>query len=326
MAATLAMGRRAGGARGGTLAGIEGLIGSRFSDRLGGGAGANRLTGSGGNDQLFGLDGEDTLLGGAGSNRMEGGADSDIYGAGEGNDAVVDTGATRDIIRIGSLDDLLFSQRVGNDMVLSLSKGVKVTVEDQFIAGHNVETLLDGRGRLVLATGFLGNQLGGMLSGTGRSDRLDGRGGGARLFGRQGADTLIGGDGDDRLAGGAGNDRLHGGKGADRLYGGDVGKGLGNDVFVFENTGESPQEARDTIFGFGSGGRIDLSAIDANGAAKGSPAFIGTRKFGGHAGELRFDKTKSGTTVHVDINGDRKTDLSIHLDDAITLVKADFLL
>ncbi|AGG72231.1 hypothetical protein SM2011_b23366 (plasmid) [Sinorhizobium meliloti 2011] len=44
------------------------------------------------------------------------------------------------------------------------------------------------------------------------------------------------------------------------------------------------------------------------------------------AGELRYHKQASDTFIYVDVDGDKKADLTIHLDDAVTLTKDYFLL
>jgi hypothetical protein len=54
--------------------------------------------------------------------------------------------------------------------------------------------------------------------------------------------------------------------------------------------------------------------------------FKGTAAFSGAKGELRYDKQASDTYVYGDVNGDRKVDFAIHLDDAVTFVASDFLL
>lgn len=138
-------------------------------------------------------------------------------------------------------------------------------------------------------------------------------------------DRLFGESGNDTLYGQGGNDRLSGGAGADKLFG-----GAGTDTFVFRTLGDSTvsTKGQDTIFDFTAGDRIDLSLIDANGKAKGNAAFtfIESAKFHGHAGELRFEKLKSDTFIYADTDGDKHADMAIHLDDAVTLAKGDFLL
>lgn len=192
------------------------------------------------------------------------------------------------------------------DKIVELAKGGtdKVLASVSFALSANVEALtLTGKAKIDAT----GNELANALSGNGA------------------ANTLKGLAGNDTLKGFGGSDRLIGGAGADDLFGGD-----GADTFVFAKLSDSTVSlsGRDTIFDFGAGDRIDLSAIDANGKIKGDAAFvwIGSAEFHGKAGELRYEKGKSDTFVYGDTNGDKQADIAIHLDDALKLVKADFLL
>jgi Ca2+-binding RTX toxin-like protein len=151
-----------------------------------------------------------------------------------------------------------------------------------------------------------------------------------------GADVLEGGSGKDTLQGLGGNDTLKGAAGADTLYGGagadDLYGGAGADTFQFKALSETTVAAsgRDTIFDFSAaaGDRIDLSGIDANTKTTANDAFsfVGTKAFSGKAGELRYEKQASDTYVYGDVNGDKKADFAIHLDDAITFEKGYFVL
>lgn len=160
-----------------------------------------------------------------------------------------------------------------------------------------------------------------------------------------GADKFTGGNkgdvvklyaGNDVADGGAGNDKLYGGAGADTLIGGlgadFLAGGSGADTFVYRSVSESKATAtgRDTIDDFNgkSGDRIKLNEIDANTKISGNQAFayIGTDGFHGKAGELRYVKTASDTYIYGDVNGDKKADFSVHLDDAVTLQKGYFVL
>ena len=105
-----------------------------------------------------------------------------------------------------------------------------------------------------------------------------------RIFGRAGDDSLDGGSGKDVINGGDGRDVITGGFDADRLTG-----GAGADTFIYQDildSGNNNQE-RDVITDFNGaeGDVIDLSAInfDTNGMT-----FIGSNKFTGSAGEVRF--------------------------------------
>lgn len=144
-----------------------------------------------------------------------------------------------------------------------------------------------------------------------------------KLFG--GNDTLIGNGGNDYLYGGSGADKITGGRGHDYLRG-----ETGSDTFIFRSTADSTYATagRDTIYDFTGVDRIDLSAIDASTILSGNQTFnfIGTKLFTGRAGDLRYEKTSSDTYVYADVNGDKKADFAIHLDDAVTLLKGYFVL
>ncbi|MET0530457.1 MAG: cadherin domain-containing protein [Microvirga sp.] len=164
-------------------------------------------------------------------------------------------------------------------------------------------------------------------TGSARNDVLNGKIGRDKLSGGAGNDKLLGNGGNDLLYGGSGNDKLQGGLGADRLTG-----GTGEDTFIFRSIKESTVDAsgRDTILDFSARqkDKIHLSYIDANTTKGGNQAFsfIGTKAFSGRAGELRYEKAKSDTYIHGDVNGDKIADFTIHLDDRLTLTKTYFVL
>ncbi|WEX89880.1 M10 family metallopeptidase C-terminal domain-containing protein [Sinorhizobium garamanticum] len=159
------------------------------------------------------------------------------------------------------------------------------------------------------------------------SDSIVGNQAANTLRGYAGNDALNGDRGNDLLDGGLGNDSLYGGAGADRLVG-----GAGADRFLFKSLAETTvtTTGRDTIYDFvaSQSDRIDLSAIDANTAATGNQAFVfvGTAAFSGGKGELRYDRAASDTYIYGDVNGDRKADFAIHLDDAVAMQKGYFVL
>ncbi|WOS66451.1 M10 family metallopeptidase [Sinorhizobium fredii] len=172
-----------------------------------------------------------------------------------------------------------------------------------------------------------GNQAANLLWGNSGNDTLSGESGNDLLYGGAGADKLNGATGNDTLYGEANNDALYGGSGLDKLTG-----GTGADTFVFKALAESTVTAsgRDVIYDFlaSQSDRIDFSAIDASTAATGNQAFtfVGTAAFSGKEGELRYDRASSDTYIYGDVNGDKKADFAIHLDDAVALQKGYFIL
>ena len=62
-----------------SLASVENIVGSNFSDALTGDVMANQIEGGGGNDSIVGGGGDDLLIGGAGSDTLTGGAGNDIF-------------------------------------------------------------------------------------------------------------------------------------------------------------------------------------------------------------------------------------------------------
>ncbi|WP_348646438.1 hypothetical protein [Ciceribacter sp. L1K22] len=153
------------------------------------------------------------------------------------------------------------------------------------------------------------------------------KGGNATDFIRMyaGNDTILGNGGNDSLYGGSGNDKITGGAGRDKLYG-----ESGSDTFIFKSRADSTvsSSGRDTIYDFTSADTIDLAGIDANTNISGNQgfSFIGTKAFTGRSGDLRYEKKASDTYIYGDVNGDKVADFAIHLDDAVTLSKGDFIL
>lgn len=196
----------------------------------------------------------------------------------------------------------------GGDDVLSGMGG-----NDKLFGGHRHDTLDGGEGKDLLD------------GGQGR-DSLDGGTANDRLFGGNGRDTLFGGVGNDRLDGGRHGDAIEGGSGKDILKGGG-----GYDVFVFRTEAETGVgvKGRDKILDFKPGiDVIDLHRLDADTDTPTNDAFswIGTGKFTGTEGELRYMKTKKLTIVQGDTDGDGKADFEIELRGKVTLGADDFFL
>lgn len=73
-------------AAGDTYTGIEGIIGTRFADRLVGDDAANNLQGQSGDDRLIGNLGNDTIIGGSGNDNLSGGYGNDVLLGDSGRD------------------------------------------------------------------------------------------------------------------------------------------------------------------------------------------------------------------------------------------------
>jgi Ca2+-binding RTX toxin-like protein len=227
--------------------------------------GITNVTGSDRSETINGNDQDNVLVGRGGSDTINGGLGNDTYdfrGSAQGNDRFFDSGGS-DKILIDSFGEIRGSDPVdkngnesknGPDLKFTLTAGT-FTIVNHF-AGDPIETLVDANGRsMVIATGLLGADLPGIISGTSGDDFMDGRGGDDFLFGNRGNDHMLGGTGNDRLDGGEGRDVLDGGPGDDILTGGD-----GRDTFVF-----APGSGNDVVTDFVHGqDRLDLRAFDTS--------------------------------------------------------------
>lgn len=317
-----------------TVANFEQLSwsGGSGSDVVTGGARSDFLEGNGGDDILRGGGGDDMLADGHGNDRLSSGSGNDMLvrgteyfdreGGWTGTD-VFDGGAGTDTVRFGTFG--LSYQYEGHPLgspdsmeglvALYALRDVPHSVTIDLAAQHKNDGLAKG---LTLKSIEV-------IWGAGGKDNIRGDDGDQTLNGRGSDDRLYGRAGDDSLFGGGGNDLLHGGAGGDTLTG-----GSGADVFRFTSVRDTTpgKSGRDTITDFHGADRIDLSAIDADGDARGNQAFtfVGSEKFSKEAGELRYDKGKSGSYIRGDVDGDGKSDFSIELDGVLSLVKADFIL
>lgn len=202
--------------------GDDTINGGLGDDRLRGDDGNDIINGEEGDDRLEGRTGDDTLTGGLGDDTLEGrnGNDTYIYNIGDGDDTIIDTSGT-DQILLGSTIDLtnFNSFRGGDDLFLQINNpdqsSSTITVSDYF-NGNIVETIQFFEGGLNV-TGTNGND---SLNGTGFFDYIRGRDGNDVINGGAGDDRLRGDDGDDAIFGDDGDDRLEGRDGDDRLEGG----------------------------------------------------------------------------------------------------------
>lgn len=201
-------GTTAGGAAGDTVANIENLIGSEFSDSLRGGFGvANVIIGGGGDDYISPQ---------GGGNTVDAGTGNDIIYSWTGTD-VIDGGEGFDIVAYGWAYAFL---PPGDGVVIDLNLAQQADWNGE---GGDVFTSIEG----VYGTAFADT-----LTGTDGSDLLLGyweNGSGANN------DTIVAGGGDDSVYIGVGTHSVDGGTGNDILEfldtANDTGAGAG---FVFD--------------------------------------------------------------------------------------------
>ncbi|WP_158025947.1 calcium-binding protein [Pararhizobium arenae] len=329
------------------LSGNDTVNGTKHDDALLGGVGTDTLNGGAGDDLLEGGVGADKLVGGSGSDTGSyffakagvtaslakpsantGDAKGDTYSSIENllgtqyADKIYGNGSSNALV--GAAGNDLLDGGAGNDLLVG---GLGA---DRLFGGSGFDTALyDNSAKAVtvnLAKPSLNtNEAAGdtyssieAVSGSRFADKL---------YGNSSANTLEGNLGADLLNGAAGDDKLYGGSGADDLYG-----GTGKDTFIYASFLESTVSTtnRDTIFDFSgaAGDKIDLSDMDASTKAAGNQAFsfIETRAFSGKAGELRYEKKASDTYIYGDLDGNKKADFAIHLDDAVTMLKGYFIL
>jgi len=179
---------------------------------------------------------------------------------------------------------------------------------------------------------LLGSEEDNLIKGGKGDDRIYGLDGDDEIIGGAGNDTIHAGSGDDVVVGGGGDDNITGRLGADLLTG-----GKGDDTFVYLNPVDGEFDSgldkgtRDVITDFGKGNDLlDFSGMDANPSTEDDDAFvfIGTEKFTGTAGELRYSYNKNTETTVVvgDVDGDGNADFKIDLSGRINLTELDFVL
>jgi Ca2+-binding RTX toxin-like protein len=267
-----------------TLNGGSGIdtVSYSFADR---GVTANLTTGFGrgeGTDSLFSIENlegsvnNDSFTGNSGANRLFGDRGRDFLGGGGGADRLLG-GVGSDTISGGSGTDTVeysYLSSVGR-VEIRLGNGSNAGTAREFDAAASVN------GPVPVAAG------------TDSVRTIE------NVVGSAGNDVIVGNSGNNRLSGGAGADRITGGLGADVLIG-----SAGADRFIFTTLADSSGTLLDRITDLSTADTIDLSAIDANGAALGNGSFvrIGNSAAFTSAGQLRlaFD----GVTTRLELNTD----------------------
>ncbi len=327
---------------------IENVLGSTGRDWVNGNEadnliyGDNARSGAGGNDTLGGHTGNDTIYGGAGNDELGGSYDDDLLFGDAGNDWLSGA-AGSDTLCGGSGADSLYGGSDGTDWVTYGDSAAAVHV--RLIAGDTAySTGGDAEGDAIYGVANVsGSRFHDTITdmpesnayntnifmGLAGNDTLILGGNHDTGYGGAGHDRLMGQAGNDSLLGEAGRDRLEGGLGADRLSG-----GKGADTFILRSAEDSTTAiaGRDRIIDFARGQRdkIDLSAMDANGSARGNGtfSFVGEDRFGGSRAELRVIETATGWRVMGDLDGDRVADFALDVITAgdLPLRAGDFIL
>jgi Ca2+-binding RTX toxin-like protein len=112
---------------GDTYSGIEGVIGTRFADRLVGDNAANNLQGQAGNDRLNGALGNDTVIGGSGNDNLNGGYGNDLMMGDAGRDVFTfdsTLNALENVDRIRSFSIKNDTIRLDDAIFTGLARGV----------------------------------------------------------------------------------------------------------------------------------------------------------------------------------------------------------
>ncbi len=161
------------------------------------------IRGTSGVDDLSGSSDADTFDGGAGNDtlRGQGGGDTYLYGAGSGNDTVIDTAnySGTDTVKLVGLSsaDVKFT-RSGNDLFIQiLSSGETLKVQNQFDSTNGIEQVMFAddtiwdRSQILAASWIRGTSGNNDLSGSSDADTFDGGAGNDTLRGQGGGDTYL---------------------------------------------------------------------------------------------------------------------------------------
>jgi Ca2+-binding RTX toxin-like protein len=347
----------AGGAGDDVLSNATTLDGGDGNDVLSGGV---QLDGGAGDDVLTGATGLGAgrgveISGGDGNDIIRGTIGADILDGGAGSDQVVYASSTQGVtvnllLGIGTGGDAQGDVLTGIENVVGSTHGDSLTGSaagdilyglagnDILVGGAGADILFGGAGADQLDGGsgidtayYIGSVAGvhidlGAHTASGGDAAGDTLTGIEQVYGSDAADTLTGDAGANRLWGAGGDDVLTGGGGRDNLQG-----GAGNDRFVYLSASDSTGDitTQDAIEDFRSGDKVDVSAIDANGAGPGNGTFtfLGGGAFTGAGGELRVDAGPNGyLAVSGDIDGDKVADFTINVLSDHALTAADFVL
>jgi Ca2+-binding RTX toxin-like protein len=335
-----------GDAQGDTFNSIEVFELTDFKDFF---MGAGTVFAGGGDDRLIGLSGDDSFTGGAGNDLLEGGAGNDTL-LGDG-----DAGAAGNDLLFGNAGDDVLIGGDGHDSLWGGAGADRLDGGDGFdYAGYGDATAAVSIDLTADSSTWIGDAHGDTLISieafdlTSFNDVFRGADGDDKVIARAGDDQLFGGGGNDTLVGDEGNDILVGGIGSDALIG-----EQGADVFKYTAVEDSSGALVNGVFqidditDFTQGeDKIDLSAIDANGALAGDQAFTflenpptsnvdvdhpaGTddpAPITDWTGLVWSETDGNGhTMIFVSTDADADAEMQIYMPQAIQLHASDFIL
>ncbi len=276
-------------------AGADLIFGFAGTDYIVSGTAADIIRGDEGDDFIYAEDGRDIVFAGDGDDDVFGGADDDALYGEDGDDWIAGDGGN-DMLDGGLGNDTVFGGD-GDDMFIGRANDG----DDFYDGGSGIDTL------------DLGSVGGGV-----RVDLGTGIGGRGSVTGVQtGTDTLYG---IENVTTGSGNDTIIASTAVNVIDG-----GAGEDVFVFKSVAAANG---DTIVGFETGDRIDLSGIDANTGIDGVQSFTlvsGQTNAPGQLG-ITHESREDGdyTVISGNTGGDDQPEFRIEIAGNHTLTNSDF--
>lgn len=276
-------------------AGTDLIFGLAGTDYIISGTDADVVRGDQGDDLIYVEDGRDVVFAGEGDDDVFGGEGEDaLYG--EDGDDWMSGDAGADMLDGGTGNDTIFGGN-GNDMFIARNGDG----DDLYDGGSGIDTIdmgsLSGNLRVDLGTG-----IGGRGSVTGANS---------------GTDTLYG---IENVTTGSGNDTIIASAAVNVIDG-----GAGEDVFVFRSVAAANG---DTIVGFETGDRIDLSGIDANAGLAGLQSFTLVSGQATAPGQLAVthESREDGdfTVIQGNTGGGTEPEFRIELAGHRTLTNSDF--
>jgi len=273
------------------------------------------VTGGDGDDYIFGDDVNNILTGGHGNDTLKGGGESDTYNwsIGDGDDAIVDTGGSDDVLHFGA--GITASMVTNANGVYTISTGTGTAT----ITTTGIERATyadDAQASVTFTEEFTNTTSGDTQWGTLvwhyeytpavqiREDIAD------TVSGTAGNDLIHGYNDNDALYGGAGDDVIYGDAGADTLYG-----DSGNDILIGDTSdaayggdGDDWVQNSTTMVGGGGNDYITAAFMSAGNAQGGEgndkiEVYAMGSTLNGGAGLDYITLAGNGNTVYGDTAG-----------------------